>query len=109
MDEAQCTRLTFELALAAASTLARLNPQIDSYRWLYSLTGFLPHALMSRTVHGAGMVGRATLAVARHDEPKVMPEAADIGVGRLLPQDDHGWPCTRTRPMMVPPIVSCSS
>jgi uncharacterized protein YbjT (DUF2867 family) len=138
LDEAQFTRLTFDLTLSVARTLARLRPgmaftyvsgagtdssergrtmwarvkgrtenallalplkatmlrpgiivpmhgevsKTPSYRWFYTLTGFLlrplsrvlPATVATTTEH----MGRAMIAVARDGAPKPVLESADI-------------------------------
>jgi hypothetical protein len=104
MNEAQYTRITYDLTLAAAEVLARLNPQMTFkaacmfrpgviqpmhgarsktrvYAVTYLLAGWLLpslRAMFPRRVLTTESVGQAMLAVARRGAPKNVLEPGDI-------------------------------
>ena len=77
MNEQAYRRVTYDLTVSAAGTLAKLNP----YRALYAIMGPLYpmwKLLFPKYVTTAECVGRAILKVTRHGTPKRELENQDI-------------------------------
>src|SRR4029453_2859886 len=76
MDEAKYARITYDLTLAAAEVLARLNPQMT---FVYAVTSMLAgwlipllRAMFPRRILTTESVGQAMLAVARRGAPQAI-------------------------------------